>query len=42
MSVNEGDYLGELGSTVRLRDKLQGGERWVIVRRLCGCTLAGM
>ena len=30
MSVNEVDYLGGLGRTVRLRDRLQGGERWVI------------
>ena len=42
VSVNEGDYLGGLGRTVRLRDRLQGGERWVIVWRLCGCTSAGM
>ena len=42
VSVNERDYLGGLGRTVRLRDRLQGGERWVIVLRLCGCTLAGM
>ena len=39
---NEVDYLGGLGRTVRLRDRLQGGEGWVIVWRLCGCTLAGM
>ena len=31
VSVNEGDYLGGLGRTVRLRDRLQGGEMWVIV-----------
>ena len=42
VSVNEGDYLSELGRTVRLRDRLQGGERWVIVWRLCGCNQAGM
>ena len=41
-SFNEGDYLGQLGHTVRLRDRLQGGERWVIVWRSCECTLAGM
>ena len=27
VSVNEVDYLGSLGRTVRLRDRLQGGER---------------
>ena len=42
VSVNEIDYLGGLGRTVRLRDRLQGGERWVIVWRLCGCSPAGM
>ena len=42
VSVNEGEYLGGLGRTVRLRDRLQGGERWVIVWKLCGCILAGM
>ena len=42
MSVNEGDYFGGLGRMVRLRDRLQGGERWLIVWRLCGYTLAGM
>ena len=42
LSINEGDYLGGLGRTVRLRDRLQGGEKWVIVWRLCGCSLAGM
>ena len=42
MSVNEGDYLGGLACTVRLRNRLQGGERLVIVWRLCGCSLAGM
>ena len=26
-SVNEGDYLGGLGRTVRLRERLQEGER---------------
>ena len=31
VSVNEGDYFGGLGRMVRLRDRLQGGERWVIV-----------
>ena len=31
VSVNKGDYLGRLGRTVKLRDRLQGGERWVIV-----------
>ena len=35
-AVNEVDYLGGLGRTVRLRDRLQGGERWLIVWRLCG------
>ena len=30
MSVNEVDYLGGLGRTVTLKDKLQGGERWEI------------
>ena len=42
VSVNEVDYLGGLGRTVRLRDRLQGDERWVIVCRLCGCSPAGM
>ena len=42
MSVNEVDYLGVLGRTVRLRDRLQRGEKWVIVWRLCGCSPAGM
>ena len=42
VSVNEVDYLGGLGRTVRLRDRLQGGERWVNVWRLCGCSPAGM
>ena len=42
VSVNEGDYLGGLGLTVRLRYRLQRGERLVIVWRLCGCSLAGM
>ena len=42
VSVNEGDYLGGLGRTVLLRDRLQRVERWVIVWRLCGCSLAGM
>ena len=42
VSVNEVYYLGGLGRTVRLRDRLQGGERWVIVWRLCGCSPAGM
>ena len=36
------DYLGGLGRMVRLRDRLQGGERWVIVWKLCGCSPAGM
>ena len=31
VSVNEVDYLGRLGCTVRLRNRLQGGERWVNV-----------
>ena len=31
VSVNEGDYLSGLGRTVRLKDRLEGGERWVIV-----------
>ena len=31
VSVNEVDYLGGLGRTVSLRDRLQGGERWVNV-----------
>ena len=42
VSVNEGDYLGGHGRTVRPRDRLQGGKRWVIVWRLCGCSLAGL
>ena len=42
VSVNEIDYLSGLGRTVRVRDRLQGGERWVIVWRLCGCSPAGM
>ena len=42
VSVNEGDYLGGLGRTVRLRDMLQGGEKWVNVWKLCGCSSAGM
>ena len=42
VSVNEVDYLGGLGRMVRLRDRLQGGKRWVIVWRLCGCSPAGM
>ena len=41
-SVNEVDYLGGLGRTVRLRDTLQEGERWLIVWRLCGVTLVGI
>ena len=36
VSVNEVDYLGGLGRTVRLMDRLQGGERWVIVWRCVG------
>ena len=36
------DYLGGLGRMVRLRDRLQGGERWVIVWKLCGCSSVGM
>ena len=42
VSVNEIDYLGGLGRTVKLSDRLQGGERWVNVWRLCGCSPAGM
>ena len=42
MSVNEIDYFGGLGRTVRLRDRVQGGERWVIVWKFCGCIPAGM
>ena len=42
VSVNEIEYLGGLGRMVRLRDRLQGGERLVIVWKLCGCSPAGM
>ena len=41
-SVNDVDYLGGLDRTLRLRNRLQGGERCVIVWRLCGCSPAGM
>ena len=34
--------VNEVNRTVKLRDRLQGGEKWVIVWRLCGCSLAGV